>query len=164
MFKDISWCAYVALKNIIWFLIYTLSQPNEPLASLVASPMSLWLLWWPPTGSSMSMVVVLLFMYSVLHCLYSVGNKNTTTIYRKLFASAWCNASFYHDVEEIFWPQPIRSLKLGHVTGRGCISPTWVGRVSDLGKNGFHKKCKNLDDIAVYIWLHIKNKSEKINK
>ena len=38
---------------------------------------------------------------------------------------------FYHDVDEIFWPQPIRSLKLGHVTGQGSISPTWVGRVSD---------------------------------
>ena len=46
---------------------------------LVASPMSLWLLWWPPAGSSMFMVVVMLLMYSVLHCLYSVGNKITTT-------------------------------------------------------------------------------------
>ena len=62
---------------------------------------------------------------------------------------------FYHDFDEIFWPQPIRSLKLGHVTGRGCMSPTWVGRVSDLGKNGFHKKCKNLDDIAVYLIAHL---------
>ena len=43
--------------------------------------MSLWLLWWPPTGSSMFMVVVILLMYSVLHCLYSVGNKITTTTY-----------------------------------------------------------------------------------
>ena len=33
---------------------------------------------------------------------------------------------FYHDVDEIFWPQPIRLLKLGHVTGRGCMSPTWL--------------------------------------
>ena len=41
--------------------------------------MSLWLLWWPPTGSSMFMVVVMLHIYSVLHCLYSVGNKITTT-------------------------------------------------------------------------------------
>ena len=41
------------------------------------------------------------------------------------------------------------------------VLQTWVGRMSDLGKKGFHKKCKNLDDIAVYIWLHIKNKSEK---
>ena len=46
---------------------------------LVASPMSLWLLWWPPTGSSMFMVVVMLLNCSVLHCLYSVGNKITTT-------------------------------------------------------------------------------------
>ena len=45
---------------------------------LVASPMSLWLLWWPPTGSSMFMVVVMLLIYSVLHCLYSVGNKIIT--------------------------------------------------------------------------------------
>ena len=46
---------------------------------LVASLMSPWLLWWPPTGSSMFMVVVMLLKYSVLHCLYSVGNKITTT-------------------------------------------------------------------------------------
>ena len=46
---------------------------------LVASPMSLSLLWWPPTGSSMFTVVVMLHIYSVLHCLYSVGNKITTT-------------------------------------------------------------------------------------
>ena len=58
---------------------------------------------------------------------------------------------FYHDVGEIFWPQPIRSLKLGHVTGQGSMSPTWVGRVSDPGKNGFHKKYENLDNIAVYM-------------
>ena len=49
---------------------------------LVASPMSLWLFWWPPTGSSMIMVVVMLLIYSVLHCLYSVGNKITTTTIR----------------------------------------------------------------------------------
>ena len=74
-------------------------------------------------------------------------------------------AIFYHDVDEIFWPQPIRLLKLGHVTGRRCMSPTWVGRVSDLGKNGFHKKCKNLDNIAVYLTAHLelkwKNKQKK---
>ena len=46
---------------------------------MVASPMSLWPLWWPPTGSSMFMVVVMLLICSVLHCLYSVGNKITTT-------------------------------------------------------------------------------------
>ena len=62
---------------------------------------------------------------------------------------------FYHDVDEIFWPQPIRLLKLGHVTGQGCMSPTCVGRVSDLGKNGFHKKCKNFDNIALYLTAHL---------
>ena len=46
---------------------------------VVASSMSLWLLWWPPTGSSMFMFVVMLLIYSILHCLYSVGNKITTT-------------------------------------------------------------------------------------
>ena len=65
---------------------------------------------------------------------------------------------FYHDVGEIFWPQPIRSLKLGHVTGQGSMSPTWVGRVSDPGKNGFHKKYKNLDNIAVYLIPSLKSK------
>ena len=43
-------------------------QPDEPL----------WLLWWPPTGSSN--VYVMFLMYSVLHCLYSVGNKITTVL------------------------------------------------------------------------------------
>ena len=41
--------------------------------------MSLWLLWSPPTGSSMFMVVAMLLIYSVPYCLYSVGNKITTT-------------------------------------------------------------------------------------
>ena len=35
-------------------------------APLVASPMSLWLIWWPPTGSSMFMVTQLLQCYSYL--------------------------------------------------------------------------------------------------
>ena len=47
------------------------------------------------------------------------------------------NWIFYHDVDDIFWPQPTRSLKLGHVTGQGSMSPTWVGRVSDPGKMAF---------------------------
>ena len=72
------------------------------------------------------------------------------------------NYVFYHDVDEIFRPQPIRSLKLGHVTGQESMSPTWVGRVSDLGKNGFHKKCKNLDDIAVYLIASLKSKWKNI--
>ena len=77
------------------------------------------------------------------------------------FVNDTCNSPddveilLYHDVDEIFWPQPIRLLKLGQVTGRGCMSPTWVGRVSDLGKNGFHNKCKNLDNIAVYLTAHL---------
>ena len=65
---------------------------------------------------------------------------------------------FYHDVNEIFWPQPIRSLKSGHVTGQGSMSPTWVGRVSDPGKKGFRKKCKNLDNIAVPLIGSLKSK------
>ena len=46
-------------------------QPDEPLASLVTMHQQ--------DQSSMFMVVVMLLMYSVLHCLYSVGNKITTT-------------------------------------------------------------------------------------
>ena len=49
---------------------------------------------------------------------------------------------FYHDVGEIWWPQPIRLLKMGHVTGQGSTTTTWVGRMSDLGKSSFHKMCK----------------------
>ena len=52
------------------------------------------------------------------------------------------NTVFYHDVGEIWWPQPIRLLKMGHVTGQGSTTMTWVGRVSDLGKSSFHKMCK----------------------
>ena len=61
---------------------------------------------------------------------------------------------FYHDVGEIFWPQPIRSLRLGHVTGQGSMSPTWVGRVSDPGKIAFIKRVKTWM-ILLYIWLHL---------
>ena len=43
------------------------------------------------------------------------------------------------------------------------MSPTWVGQVSDPGKNSFHKKCKNLDDIAVYFDYIFKIKMKKIN-
>ena len=60
---------------------------------------------------------------------------------------------FCHDVDEIFWPQPFRLLKLGHVTGGGCMSPTWVGRVSDLAKMSFIKSVKTWI-ILLYIWLH----------
>ena len=48
---------------------------------------------------------------------------------------------FYHDVDEIFWPQPIRSLKLGHVTGQGSMFPTWMALVSDPGY-GLHENIK----------------------
>ena len=58
----------------------------------------------------------------------------------------------YHDVDEICWPQPIRSLKLGHVTGQGSMSLTWVGRVWPR-KNSLHKKCKKWI-ILLYILLH----------
>ena len=61
-----------------------------------------------------------------------------------------CCVIFYHDVDGICWPQPIRSLKLGHVTGQGSMSTTWMGLVHD-GKNRFHKKCKKLI-ILLCIW------------
>ena len=35
---------------------------------------------------------------------------------------------------------------------------TWVGRVSDSGKIAFIKKCKNLDNIAVYLITSLKSK------
>ena len=63
-------------------------------------------------------------------------------------------ALFYHDVGEIFWPQPIRSLKLGHMTGQGSMSPIWVGGVSDLGKMAFIKSVKTWI-ILLCIWLHL---------
>ena len=69
-----------------------------------------------------------------------------------------CSHLFYHDVDEIFLPQPIRSLILGHVTSQGSMYPTWVARVSDPGKKGFHKKYKNLDNIAVCLIASLKSK------
>ena len=72
--------------------------------------MSLWLLWWPPTGSSMFMVVVMLLMYSVLHCLYSVGNKITITKW-----SLWkcSHIRHNHDFEiTIHFAQELMTLKI----------------------------------------------------
>ena len=66
-------------------------------------------------------------------------------------------ALFYHDVDEIFWPQPIRSLKLGHVTGQGSV-PDLAGTGVWPGKNAFHKKYKNLDNIAVNFIASLKSK------
>ena len=71
---------------------------------------------------------------------------------------------FSHDTGEIFWPRPIRSLTLGHVTGQASMSPTSVGWVSDPGKNSFHKKCKHLDNIAVYLTTSLKSKWKINNK
>ena len=70
------------------------------------------------------------------------GDKKSTE--RQHFTRIYndCEYIFYHDVGEIWWPQPIRLLKMGHVTGQGSTTTTWVGRVSDLGKSSFHKMCK----------------------
>ena len=38
------------------------------------------------------------------------------------------------------------------------MSPTWVGQVSDPWKNGFHKKYKKFDNIAVYLIASLKSK------
>ena len=81
----------------------------------------------------------------------------------KITCSRYCYNVVYHDVDEIIWPQPITSLKLGHVIGQGSMSPTWVGRVSDLGNMAFIKSVKTWI-ILLYIWLHLWNQSEKINK
>ena len=48
--------------------------------------------------------------------------------------------------------------QIGHMTGQGTMSPTWVGQVSDPGKNGSHKKYKNLGNIAVYLLVSLKSK------
>ena len=65
---------------------------------------------------------------------------------------------FYHDVDKICWPQPIRLIKLGHVTGQGSMSPTWRGQVSDPGENSCNEKFKDLDDITVYLTTSLKSK------
>ena len=58
----------------------------------------------------------------------------------------------YDDVDEIFWPQPIRSLKLGHVTGQWSMYPGWIA---------FTKSVKTWI-ILLYIWLQ--SQSETNNK
>ena len=40
---------------------------------------------------------------------------------------SWCDGQFYHGVYEICWFQPIRSFKMGHVTGQGSMFPTRGG-------------------------------------
>ena len=73
------------------------------------------------------------------------------------------NDTFYHDFDEYFWPQPIRSLKLGHVTRQGSMSPTWVGRVSDPGKNvNIGINSYNLSHRLSYELTHIFKCSGKI--
>ena len=67
---------------------------------------------------------------------------------------------FYHDFDEICWPQSIRSLKLGHVTAKGSMSLTWVGRVFGLRKLYFTKVSKTLDNVAVYLIKSLKSVSE----
>ena len=48
----------------------------------------------------------------------------------------------FHDVDEIYWPQPIRSLQLGYVTVQESMSPNWVGRVSAPGNTAVIKSVK----------------------
>ena len=48
-------------------------QPNEPLASLVTTNRIINVYGF--------IVVIMLLMYSVLHCMYSVGNKITISTY-----------------------------------------------------------------------------------
>ena len=106
------------------------------------------------------------FTFSVYNDIIVSEPKLLTAVlysFEKYIGLDWFYFIFYHDVGEIFLPQPIRSLKFGHVTGQGPMSPTWVGRVSDPGKNGFHKMYKNFDNIAVYLIASLKSKW-KINK
>ena len=101
-----------------------------------------------------------LWIWTVLYTRYLPENafQNGRREFAKFCSTSSVNRLFYHDVDETFWPQPIILLKLGHVTGQGSMSLTWVGRVSDLGKNGFHKKFKNLENIAVYLIASLKSK------
>ena len=82
----VRWNIFVRMLLAFW-------KARFHILDLVASPMSLWLLWWPPTGSSMFMFVVMLHIYFVLHCLYSVGNKITTTTTRLnyIYPTFWKN-------------------------------------------------------------------------
>ena len=106
----------------------------------------------PFTGSTcfaVVMTIVALHWTRYSHHFYWWSYKAHT---RQLIM--WC--VFYHDVDEIFWPQPMRSLKLGHVTGQGSMSPTWVGRVSDPGKMAFIKSVKTwIILVLLYIWFHL---------
>ena len=59
---------------------------------------------------------------------------------RRQFTICSDNWLFYCDVDEICWMQPIRSLKLCHVTSQGSMTPTWVGRVSEKQFNILEQK------------------------
>ena len=63
----------------------------------------------------------------------------------------------YHDVNEICWTQPIRSLKLGHVSGQWSMLPTLSDGFLNR-ENSFDKKCEQLDNIAVYLTAFLKSK------
>ena len=94
-----------------------------------------------PLGTNFYEILIQIYTFSFkkMHFKMSAKWRPMASI---LHQSQCLNRLFYHDVGENCWPQPIRSLKLGHVTGQGSMSPTWVGRVSDPGKTAFIKNVK----------------------
>ena len=75
------WNTCICIAGDRWWTFMCIMVGQIP-QQLVASPMNLWLLWWPPTGSSIFMVFYVLWCYS---CILSfivcilLGIKFTTT-------------------------------------------------------------------------------------
>ena len=67
-------------------------QPDEPQASLATTNRC--------NHVYVVLFFLLLFMYVVIHCLYSVGNKITTTITTHRICGMWL---LIHDFDNCFW-------------------------------------------------------------
>ena len=112
-------------------------HPDEPQASLATTNRC--------NHVYVILFFILLFMYAVIHCLYSVGNQITTTTncsYKILLlisqilveVMAWCCWATNHYLsqcwpksmspESIHWPVRVREVNIVHIFER--LKPCWV--------------------------------------
>ena len=129
---------YIHPLGMWLFAKYVCDNPAWSVKQLMESAHTYQWTPWPPSTLWMG-------IWDEYHAITQIGYDGIWQSHLR-----YCGIIFYQDIDEIFWPQPIRSLKLGHVTGQGSMSPTWVGLVSDPGKVAFIKKYINLDNIDAY--------------